>query len=68
MRALDQGAHFTPNDCRLGLTSLEWRGEPSQGYPLGISWGPGHVGEERKEDTGGSGEVRGKRAMNERSP
>lgn len=40
MRALDQGAHFTPNDCRLGLTSPQWRLLTMQLLGVqGKSWG-----------------------------
>lgn len=48
--------NFTPNDCRLGLTSLQWRGKPSQGYPPSISWGPGQTGEEKEQEVEGDWE------------
>lgn len=71
------GVNFTPNDCRLVMTSPAGeRREERQGYPASISSGSGGVvvvvvvarGEEDLEEGREEMEVRSKGAMNERWP
>lgn len=62
MRALDQGTHFTPNDCILWLTSQSGEASP---HKVTYNGGKGKAGEERIQR---EVEVRGKGAMSERSP